>query len=153
MSRGARNVYYDLKRNTITELMRPHLVIYLDIPVSCVQQRVQARKIPYERNSPVFSTDYLSAMEHAYKQQFLPQISQHAELLVYDWSNPGDVEVVVEDIERLDFDKYTKHDSKMADWRLDDEEDWAIARAQYADRKSHLLMYLNVPRYVCIHTR
>lgn len=54
--------------------------------------------------------------------------SKHAELLVYDWSQGGDVEVVVEDIERINFDRFDKHDEKMEDWRLDDEEDWAIAR-------------------------
>lgn len=40
-------------------------------------------------------------MEQVYKQQYLKDISQHAELLVYDWSEPGETEVIVEDIERI----------------------------------------------------
>jgi len=37
---------------------------------------------------------------------------------VYDWSEGGDVEVVVEDIERIDFDKYGRYDKKLEDWRF-----------------------------------
>ena len=50
--------------------------------------------------------------------------SEHAELLVYDWSEEGEAEVVVEDICRLDLDKYTRYDKKMSDWLFDDEWDW-----------------------------
>lgn len=40
-------------------------------------------------------------MENVYKRNFLKDISTHSELLVYDWSNGGDTELVVEDIERI----------------------------------------------------
>lgn len=40
-------------------------------------------------------------MENVYKRSFLKDISTHSELLVYDWSNGGDTELVVEDIERI----------------------------------------------------
>lgn len=33
ISKGVRSVYYELRGSTIEELMRPHLVIYLDVPV------------------------------------------------------------------------------------------------------------------------
>jgi NADH dehydrogenase (ubiquinone) 1 alpha subcomplex subunit 10 len=55
-------------------LMKPHLVIYLDIPVPLVQQRIKERNIPYEVNSKVFTPEYLSDMEYFYKQHFLKQI-------------------------------------------------------------------------------
>ncbi|GLV39911.1 NADH dehydrogenase (ubiquinone) 42 kDa subunit [Carabus blaptoides fortunei] len=147
ISRGARSAYYDVKKNTITELMRPHLVIYLDVPVNKIQENIKKRNICYEANSPVLTPAYLTVMENMYKQQFLKSISNHSELLVYDWSNGGDVEVVVEDIERIDFDRYTHHDIKLDDWRMDMEEDWALARHKYADNKNRLLCFLNVPRY------
>lgn len=56
--------------------------------------------------------------------------SVHSELLIYDWSDGGDVEVVVEDIERIDFDKYTIYEDKMKDWRLPNEQAWSDARMQ-----------------------
>lgn len=37
LSKGARSVYYDIRKNTITELLKPHLVVYLDVPVSGVK--------------------------------------------------------------------------------------------------------------------
>lgn len=40
-------------------------------------------------------------MEEIYKQEFLHDIASHAEILVYDWSNGGEIELVVEDIERI----------------------------------------------------
>lgn len=54
--------------------------------------------------------------------------SEHAELLVYDWSEEGDVDIVVEDIERIDFSHYEAHTRKMADWDLNTEEDYAVLR-------------------------
>lgn len=36
ISKGVKSVYYDLRNSTIEELMRPHLVIYLDLPVDGV---------------------------------------------------------------------------------------------------------------------
>lgn len=59
---------------------------------------------------------------------FLLSCRSHAELLIYDWSSYGDVEVVVEDIERIDFDDFGKYDPKMKDWRLPNEWDWNNAR-------------------------
>jgi NADH dehydrogenase (ubiquinone) 1 alpha subcomplex subunit 10 len=38
------------------------------------------------------------------------------------------VEVVVEDIERIDFDRFDKYDLKLKDWRLPSEWDWNTAR-------------------------
>ncbi|KAJ4426501.1 hypothetical protein ANN_27315 [Periplaneta americana] len=71
---AARNVYYDIQSNTLGELMKPHLVIYLDVPVSTVQQRITARNIPHEVNSKVFTEQYLSDMEYFYKQRYLKEI-------------------------------------------------------------------------------
>lgn len=146
MSKGARSVYYDLVKNTFAELMKPHLVIYLDVPVSVVKDRVQKRANPAEVGSKVITDKYLQDMENIYKHQYLKDISTHAELLVYDWSNYGETEVVVEDIERIDFDRFDKDDTHMRDWRMENEEAWTEARARYMN-KPDLLNYFNVPRY------
>lgn len=55
----------------------------------------------YEANSKVFTDKYLNDIDTTYKQQYLKEISVSSELLVYDWSNGGETEVVVEDIERI----------------------------------------------------
>ncbi|XP_058461865.1 NADH dehydrogenase [ubiquinone] 1 alpha subcomplex subunit 10, mitochondrial [Malaya genurostris] len=146
ISKGARSVYYDLVKNTFSELMKPHLVIYLDVPVQNVKDRIKKRSHPAEVNSKALTDKYLTDMEQIYKQQYLKDISTHAELLVYDWSNYGETEVVVEDIERIDFDRFDKDDTHMRDWRFENEEDWTEARARYMD-KFDLMNYFNVPRY------
>ncbi len=43
-------------------------------------------------------------------------------MLVYDWSEPGDTEIVVEDIEKLNFDYYGQFEEPQKDWRLYNEE-------------------------------
>ena len=147
ISKGARSVYYDLRGHTITEIMQPHLVIYLDVPVSKVKENIKKRGIDYEVKSPVFTDQYLTDMETIYKQRYLKEITQHAELLVYDWTNGGETEVVVEDIERIDFDRFDHYDPKMKDWRLPNEWEWCEMRMRFTDEKCDLMNYFNVPRF------
>ncbi|CAG2064934.1 unnamed protein product, partial [Timema podura] len=71
----------------------------------------------------------------------------HAELLVYDWSNYGDIETVVEDIERVDFDCFGKYDPKMKDWRIFTTWEWNEARMKYTTDKNFLMNLLNIPRF------
>ena len=43
---------------------------------------------------------------------------------MYDWSEGGDTEVVVEDIERLNMDFFDKYDKQQQDWRMQKEVSW-----------------------------
>lgn len=101
ITKGMRSVYNEIKANSISELMRPHLVIYLDVPVDTVKQRIKERNIDYEVNSKALTDKYLKDLDTVYKQKFLKEVSIASELLVYDWSSGGETEVVVEDIERI----------------------------------------------------
>lgn len=147
ISKGARSVYYDLRGNTITEIMKPHLVIYLDVPVAKTKENIKKRGIDYEVQSKVFTDQYLTDMEHIYKQMYLKDITQHAELLVYDWTHGGETEVVVEDIERIDFDRFDHYDPKMKDWRMANEGDWCAMRMRFTMEKCDLMNYFNIPRF------
>ncbi|XP_059224100.1 NADH dehydrogenase [ubiquinone] 1 alpha subcomplex subunit 10, mitochondrial [Stomoxys calcitrans] len=149
VSRGARSVYYEIRGNTLPLLLRPHLVIYLDMPVDAVKQRIKARNNDYEVKSPVFTDAYLRDMENTYKQQYLKDIATHAELLIYDWTAGGETEVVVEDIERIDFEVFNEDpmEKKMKDWRFPNEGEWCEARFNYTCCKPDLMNYFNVPRF------
>ena len=57
--------------------------------------------------------------------------SVSSEVVVYDWTEVGDPEIVVEDLERLDLDKYTIYDTQMSDWRRQDKWDWNNSRQMY----------------------
>jgi NADH dehydrogenase (ubiquinone) 1 alpha subcomplex subunit 10 len=147
ISKGVRSAYYDLKKNVIDELMKPHLVIYLDVPVAKTKENIKKRNIDYEVNSKALTDQFLNEIEHGYKQSFLKDISNHAELLVYDWSEGGETEVVVEDIERIDFDNYGHYDPKMQDWRIMTEWEWCEKRMDYTSKISNLDAQFNVPRF------
>lgn len=49
-------------------------------------------------------------------------------MLVYDWSEGGNAEIIVEDLERLDLDNYDEHDPKIKDWNYSREQYWADVR-------------------------
>lgn len=101
ISRDVRRVYNELKQNTIGEVLRPHLAIYLDVPVEKTLENIKKRNNEWEVKSPALNEKFLMDMENSYKQEYLKEISVHAEMLIYDWTHGGDVEVVVEDIERI----------------------------------------------------
>jgi NADH dehydrogenase (ubiquinone) 1 alpha subcomplex subunit 10 len=147
ISKGVRSAYYDIRNHTITELMKPHLVIYLDVPALKIKDNIKKRNIDYEVQSKVFSDQYLTDIEVGYKQRFLKDISAHAELLVYDWTEGGETEVVVEDIERIDFDRFEHYDAKMKDWRIMTEWEWCERRMQYTSDKCDIMNYFNIPRF------
>ncbi|CAH0403225.1 unnamed protein product [Chilo suppressalis] len=146
ISKAARSIYYELRNISIEELMRPHLVVYLDIPVNTVEASIKKRGLEHEVKGKALTTAFLTEMEKQYKTKYLRDIATHAELLVYDWSGGGDVEVVVEDVERLDFDKYTEREEpKMKDWRLPREVEYADQRMLYTNGKYWLMNQFNVP--------
>merc|ERR1712142_1383920 len=89
-----------------------------------------------EANSPVWeNTDYI---EHLYgqllKKQYLKTASESSMVLSYDWSEGGDVEVVIEDIERLNMDYHDKYDKQQKDWRLLTEDGFASKRQAYTNK-------------------
>ncbi|XP_012257960.2 NADH dehydrogenase [ubiquinone] 1 alpha subcomplex subunit 10, mitochondrial [Athalia rosae] len=144
ISKAARQTYYDIRTATQGELLLPHLCIYLDVPAAAVKDKIQKRGIPYEVNSKVFTMNYLSSIEHMYKQQYLKELSQYANILVYDWTDEGDVEVVIEDIERLSFDRTSKDDMKFRDWEFWNESHVNQTRREYADNKLRLLTLFDI---------
>ncbi|XP_020290204.1 NADH dehydrogenase [ubiquinone] 1 alpha subcomplex subunit 10, mitochondrial isoform X2 [Pseudomyrmex gracilis] len=110
--------YQETARFTHLEMMRPHLIVYLDVPVDTVKERIKKRGIPYEVNSKVLTTDYLQDIENTYKQDYLKNAATHSHVLIYDWTKKGDISTMVEDIEMLNFD-YDKKEKKMRDWTFE----------------------------------
>lgn len=59
-----------------------------------MQNCIKTRNHGYEVNGKALTAPFLKEMEKQYKDKYLRDISTHAELLVYDWSGGGEVEVV-----------------------------------------------------------
>ena len=55
--------------------------------------------------------------------------------LVYDWSDGGDAEVVVEDIENTELDMIEIYDDQQKEWRFHDEQGAAFQRNRYTNHK------------------
>ena len=113
-----------MRNLTMDAILRPNLIIYLDAPTDVVQSKIRARSKtthPWEANSPVWeNTEYLEELyQKMMKKQYLPAAAESSYVLQYDWSEGGDVEVVVEDIERLQMDYHDKYDKQQKDWRLE----------------------------------
>jgi len=138
IDRTTRQHYWKTRNMYIDQVLRPNLIIHLDAPVDVVQSKIRTRSKtthPWEANSPVWeNTDYL---EHLYGQllrkQYLRDAAEYSLVLSYDWSEGGDVEVVVEDIERLNLDYHDKYDKQQKDWRLHTEDGYASKRQLYTN--------------------
>lgn len=74
VSKAAREIYHVLCKHAMPDLLHPHLVIYLDAPVSKVLDLVKERKLPHEVNSKAMNTEYLETMEYELKYKFLRDI-------------------------------------------------------------------------------
>ncbi|XP_043381143.1 NADH dehydrogenase [ubiquinone] 1 alpha subcomplex subunit 10, mitochondrial isoform X4 [Chelonia mydas] len=128
--------YNEVKGISICEFLPPHLVIYVDVPVSEVQKRIQEKGKPHEKK---VSPAYLQSIEDVYKKSFLPEISETSEVLQYTASAAQDVEKVVEDIEYLKFDK--------GPWLEQDDVSFHHLRL-YMEDKHKVVNPTTIPRYI-----
>merc|ERR1712029_203853 len=133
--------YWKMRNLTIDAILRPNLIIHLDAPTDVVQSKIRARSKtshPWEANSPVWqNTAYVDEVyQKMLKRQYLPEAAESSYVLQYDWSEGGDIEVVVEDIERLQMDYHDKYDKQQKDWRLHTEDGFASKRNLYTQKTS-----------------
>ncbi|XP_074857882.1 NADH dehydrogenase [ubiquinone] 1 alpha subcomplex subunit 10, mitochondrial [Carettochelys insculpta] len=130
------NHYNEIKGLSISEFQPPHLVIYIDVPVSEVQKRIQEKGKPYEKK---VSPAYLQSIEDIYKKSFLPEISQTSEVLQYTAREAEDIEKVIEDIEYLKFDK--------GPWLEEDDVSFHYLR-MYVEDKHKVMNMTTIPHFI-----
>jgi deoxyadenosine/deoxycytidine kinase len=63
-----------VRNNALFALWRPHLVIYLDVPVDETRRRIEARNLPNEKDSMLTTPAYLQALVDSYKKDYLKDI-------------------------------------------------------------------------------
>ncbi|XP_036092531.1 NADH dehydrogenase [ubiquinone] 1 alpha subcomplex subunit 10, mitochondrial isoform X4 [Rousettus aegyptiacus] len=128
--------YYEVRKITIQEYLPPHVVIYVDVPVPELQNRIQKKGDPHEMK---ISAAYLQAIENAYKKTFLPEMSEKCEVLQYSAKEAQDAEKVVEDIEYLKYDK--------GPWQDQDDRTFHGLR-MLVQNKLEVLNYTTIPVYL-----
>jgi len=139
LDKHTRIFFNKIRQQTLPALLRPNLIIYLDAPVDVVQSKIRERAKtthPWEKDSPVFeNTAYLRLLyEDLMKKQYIKEAAERSRVLMYDWSEGGDTEVVVEDIERLNMDYFDKYDKQQQDWRMLIEDNYSKSRIFYTRR-------------------
>lgn len=128
--------YNEIKRLTLPEYLPPHAVIYIDVPVSEIQSRIQKKGNPREMK---VTSAYLQDIEDAYKKTFLPKMSEICEVLVYSSWEAEDSTKVVEDIEYLNYNK--------GPWLKQDDRTFHNLRMLVQDKRE-VLNYTTVPVYL-----
>merc|ERR1712241_1258 len=122
IDRNTRNVYKEMCRMSLHMLMKPNLYICLDAPLDVVMKNIQNRGNEWDKNSPVWTNkQYLSDIYNELKRNFLKEQQRHSRVLVYDWSEPGDMEILEET------------DEQQKDWRFQKEELLTIQRMKYCN--------------------
>ncbi|ESN92128.1 hypothetical protein HELRODRAFT_181747 [Helobdella robusta] len=99
--------YRTLMNQSICELMKPHLTIYLDAPVDVIKERIQKRKIPSEVGARNLTEKYLKAIEDSYKNQFLPEFRYR---------------LIIEELQWLKLEGEDKDDPRFEDWNRSDDD-------------------------------
>ena len=77
----------------------------------------------------------MQEIENQYKNRYLPEASRASEVLIYDWNNYGDIEDMVDDIEKVNLDEWDPHYEKFEDWNLWEEDLWEYNRDQFTNKK------------------
>jgi len=131
--------------NTLFHVFRPNLIVYLDAPVDVVQKNIKAMGNEWDKDSPVWNnTQYLTNIYDEYKKNWLRDMQEYSRVLVYDWSEGGDTEVVIEDIENTELDMIEMYSNQQKDWRFHHETIAAQKRYQctsplWTEKKNEVL--------------
>jgi len=124
--------YWEVRSAACCTIFRPHIVIYLDVPVDkCLET---AKRNNTHDCGHLLDEEYLELVEKNYKNHFLPVIEEHAEVFTYklnepvtEESAPELSELIVDELSKSNMDEYfmnvTKYQEKFEDWRFHDSDE------------------------------
>lgn len=138
MDRATRDAIKHSYRIGLPHLQRPHVVVYLDATVDTVMRKIKARGNPWDKDSPVWTNKrYLSDIYNEMKRRYLLDFQKHSHVLVYDWSTPGEMDIIVDDIEKLECDWTDEYDDLLRDWTRHRDEKHHMIKREYYCRLDH----------------
>jgi len=120
-----------VRDDTLVEMLRPHVMIYLDTPIDVVRERLQKRNNPVELKSKVLTDDFLTEIDRSYKEVCIPSVRRTTEILEVDWStilDDLDMEALAEEMTRLTLESTDREDPKFGDWCGVSEDQYALYR-------------------------
>lgn len=119
VTRNFFNYYQDYRANSICELLKPHITIYLDAPINVLMDRIRQRNNPTEMKSKIINEEYLQAIKWAFEHRFLDKMRTSGEVLEIDWSEVADdtdMEVIAEEMQHLTLERENNEDLRFKDW-------------------------------------
>jgi len=129
ISAGALKYLNEVYDNTVCEMWRPHLLVYMDAPVDFVRTMINKRNVEWEANSPIITDEFLTQMDKVYKEKYLPYMSKYCEVVTYDVTDLPDWEIMVEELESLDLvNPPFDNEDKFKDWQSEFEDDYNLMR-------------------------
>lgn len=75
---SAKYYYNEIVRHTILFLFRPHLIIYLDVPVDKTMENIKKRNRDLEVNGKALTREFLQAIDDNYKNFYLREAGYYA---------------------------------------------------------------------------
>lgn len=134
--------YPQLKEETTPELQfLPHIVIYLDTPVSKCMENIKQRARPWEVDSRVVDYDYLSIIEDELKK-YLARADKDSYVLALDWKTPAETDSVAEEIYKIDMTYDWNIGDRYYAWNdVTTEYEWNEYRHKYTDKLDLMTMF------------
>jgi len=144
--------FSDYRNDSICELLKPHMTIYLDAPVSVIKERINKRKDPREVGSKILSDKYLQTISDVYRDKFLPLMRKSGEVVEIDWTEKGtetDMDVIAEELQSYKLDPEDNEDSKFADWSRNVDDDYIYLRTFMDSRQAQRNLFLKPMPWNC----
>ncbi|XP_011499728.1 PREDICTED: NADH dehydrogenase [ubiquinone] 1 alpha subcomplex subunit 10, mitochondrial [Ceratosolen solmsi marchali] len=117
ISDGAYETIMNTYKNTWHLMFRPHLTIYMDVPVDVTLENIQKYGEPLEKTSKVFTKEYLTSFETDIKCSVLDYLEPHG-LIYYHKNIDEPISDTLDEIEKLNFDNYLTRDFILSFWRM-----------------------------------
>ncbi|CAB4059601.1 NDUFA10 [Lepeophtheirus salmonis] len=103
------------------DLLRPNVILHLDIDTKKTSDTLKKTygSGQVAVKDPVWDNlSFLNDISLGLNREYLNEAKKHSLVLVYDWNEPGENEIIVEDMERLDLDWHNFGDLQQNDWDL-----------------------------------
>ncbi|KAM9989492.1 hypothetical protein ACTFIY_005534 [Dictyostelium cf. discoideum] len=105
--------YNSIRDRFLSNIPIPNITLFLDVdPKQCLQ-RIQNRKRDCEQSIPL---SYLSGLDNCYKKFLIEMKSKGSNVIVLDWNNFGDIDLVLNEINNNNFNNFNNfNNSKFND--------------------------------------
>ncbi|CAH8551179.1 unnamed protein product [Schistosoma turkestanicum] len=109
---------------TITNLWKPHILVYIKAPIKQIRERIKKRNIPWEINARNLTDDFLNAYEDVLEKYYVVNMERYSHTLKVDAStmdvyDDDDIYIIAQNATEIDLsgDHLMRDDYKLMEWR------------------------------------